>query len=102
MAGNLFIVAEGEFTNSELMTCEDNSSNSYFLQIYRGIDLIDLERKVQDAFTEINTLPDDDDLDSSDIEGIVQHSKHRISTDITDILWDVLKCEYQFYDFQFS
>lgn len=55
----------------------------------------DLERKILEAFTEFSTPLDEDDLDSSNIEGIVQHSKHRISTDLTDILWDILKCNYR-------
>ncbi|KAL5285419.1 hypothetical protein ACFFRR_007252 [Megaselia abdita] len=68
----------------------------------RGIDLNDLERKILEAFTEFNTPLDESDLDSSDIEGIVQHSKHRISTDLTDTLWDVLKCCSSYKDLKLA
>lgn len=56
----------------------------------------DIEEKILSVMTEISGYVDVESNDGSsfDIEAAVQRSKSRRLTDLTDKLWDILKCKY--------
>ncbi|XP_037955248.1 protein zwilch-like [Teleopsis dalmanni] len=59
----------------------------------RGIDMQDLRDSVTQVMTEVSGIADfEQNLIESDIEEVLEKSKGRNLFDLTDKLWDILKC----------
>jgi len=62
--------------------------------LFSGIEMTELSKKVNDVLTEISGFGGIESLDmDKDLEELIERAKLRRLIDVTDKLWEILKCK---------
>jgi hypothetical protein len=67
---------------------------------YDGIDIGVIKQKIYKILTEFREYDEEEFMDAKSIEAVTKKVKSRISNEVTDQLWDIMKCEYLYLYFK--